>query len=71
MKCGCILDFDSQKKQSAGICSNSSTSSSDEDDDNDDKQWWKPSRKSMLKLYKERKTMKTFSFLASLSSTIS
>lgn len=42
-----------------------STSSSTSDDN---EQWWKPSRKSELKLYKETKTVKVFSFLASLSS---
>lgn len=42
------------------------STSSDEDDDDGD--WWKPSRKSILKLYRERQSTKVFSFLASLSS---
>lgn len=36
----------------------------------DDEEWWKPSRKSELQLSREIKTTKTFSFLASLSSTL-
>lgn len=44
-----------------------SSSSSDDDDTDDKEQWWKPSRKSILKLCKQKETTKVFSFLASLS----
>lgn len=52
------------KKSDSAIQNSSSSSSSD---DEDEEHWWKPSRKSLLKLYKQRETTKTFSFLASLS----
>lgn len=61
------VDCDTPEKKKSGSTIQNSCSSSSSSDAEDGDHWWKPSRKSLFKLYKQRETTKTFSFLASLS----